>query len=82
MSRDDCPSTPVQDEISSPGPEAMSATSTRTNEELQVFNVESWLTHHGKKLNERFQLSAYKLANQIVPVYCFVLMPSSGCTLH
>ena len=37
-----------------------------TNEELQVFNVESWLTHHGKKLNERFQLSAYKLANQLL----------------
>lgn len=37
-----------------------------TNEELQVFNVESWLTHHGKKLQERFQLSAYKLANHLL----------------
>ena len=37
-----------------------------TNEELQVFNVESWLTHHGKKLQERFQLSAYKLTNQLL----------------
>ncbi|GGG53758.1 hypothetical protein GCM10011414_24290 [Croceivirga lutea] len=37
-----------------------------TNEELQVFNVESWLTHHGKKLQERFQLSAYKLMNQLL----------------
>ena len=37
-----------------------------TNEELQVFNVESWLTHHGKKLKERFQLSAYKLTNQLL----------------
>lgn len=37
-----------------------------TNEELQVFNVESWLTHHGEKLKERFQLSAYKLMNQLL----------------
>lgn len=37
-----------------------------TNEELQVFNVESWLTHHGKKLQERFQVSAYKLMNQLL----------------
>ncbi len=37
-----------------------------TNQELNVFNVESWLTHHGKKLQERFQLSAYKLMNQLL----------------
>ena len=37
-----------------------------TNEELQVFNVESWLIHHGKKLQERFQLSAYKLTNHLL----------------
>ncbi|WP_276389690.1 bifunctional aspartate kinase/homoserine dehydrogenase I [Eudoraea chungangensis] len=37
-----------------------------TNEELNVFNVESWLTHHGKKLQERFQVSAYKLTNQLL----------------
>ena len=37
-----------------------------TNAELQVFNVESWLTHHGKKLQDRFQLSAYKLMNQLL----------------
>ena len=37
-----------------------------TNEDLQVFNVESWLMHHGKKLQERFQLSAYKLMNQLL----------------
>jgi len=37
-----------------------------TNEELQVFNVESWLMHHGEKLQERFQLSAYKLMNQLL----------------
>ncbi|MDC6350012.1 bifunctional aspartate kinase/homoserine dehydrogenase I [Zeaxanthinibacter sp. PT1] len=37
-----------------------------TNEALQQFNVESWLMHHGKKLQERFQLSAYKLTNQLL----------------
>jgi homoserine O-acetyltransferase len=37
-----------------------------TNEDLQIFNVESWLLHHGKKLQERFQLSAYKLMNQLL----------------
>ena len=37
-----------------------------TNETLQVFNVESWLMHHGDKLQERFQLSAYKLMNQLL----------------
>ncbi|NLP58580.1 bifunctional aspartate kinase/homoserine dehydrogenase I [Lutibacter sp. B1] len=36
------------------------------NEELQIFNVESWLLHHGNKLQERFQLSAYKLMNQLL----------------
>ena len=37
-----------------------------TNEELQVFNVESWLMHHGDKLKDRFQVSAYKLMNQLL----------------
>jgi homoserine O-acetyltransferase len=36
------------------------------NENLEIFNVESWLLHHGKKLQERFQLSAYKLMNQLL----------------
>ncbi len=36
------------------------------NEALEIFNVESWLLHHGKKLQERFQLSAYKLMNQLL----------------
>ncbi|TDQ30630.1 bifunctional aspartate kinase/homoserine dehydrogenase I [Zeaxanthinibacter enoshimensis] len=37
-----------------------------TDEASQQFNVESWLMHHGKKLQERFQLSAYKLTNQLL----------------
>ena len=36
------------------------------NTELGIFNVESWLFHHGKKLQERFQLSAYKMMNQLL----------------
>ena len=31
-----------------------------------VFNVESWLLHHGEKLQERYQLSSYKLMNQLL----------------
>ena len=48
-------------------PESFKARFDRTtNEELQVFNVESWLLHHGKKLQKRFQLAAYKFTNQIL----------------
>lgn len=36
------------------------------NEKLSVFNVESWLTHHGEKLKERFQLQAYKTMNHLL----------------
>ncbi|PQJ79425.1 bifunctional aspartate kinase/homoserine dehydrogenase I [Polaribacter porphyrae] len=36
------------------------------NDELAIFNIESWLLHHGKKLQERFQLSSYKLMNQLL----------------
>lgn len=36
------------------------------NDELEIFNIESWLLHHGKKLQERFQLSSYKLMNQLL----------------
>ncbi|MDY0780321.1 bifunctional aspartate kinase/homoserine dehydrogenase I [Tenacibaculum sp. IB213877] len=36
------------------------------NEDLQIFNVESWLLHHGKKLQERYQLASYKLMNQLL----------------
>ena len=48
-------------------PESFKARFGRTvNEELGIFNIESWLLHHGKKLQERFQLSAYKLMNQLL----------------
>jgi aspartokinase/homoserine dehydrogenase 1 len=35
-------------------------------ENSRIFNVESWLLHHGKKLQERYQLSSYKLMNQLL----------------
>jgi len=35
-------------------------------ENSSFFNVESWLLHHGKKLQERYQLSSYKLMNQLL----------------
>ena len=35
------------------------------NRELSMFNVESWLFHHGKKIQERFQLASYKLMNHL-----------------
>lgn len=61
-----------------------------TNDELQVFNVESWLTHHGKKLQERFQLSAYKLMNQLLKTIDitrkgegnFIKLQNSGTNIH
>jgi homoserine O-acetyltransferase/O-succinyltransferase len=36
------------------------------NSEVGVFNIESWLSHHGEKLQNRFQLSAYKMMNQLL----------------
>jgi homoserine O-acetyltransferase len=61
-----------------------------TNEELKVFNVESWLTHHGKKLQERFQLSAYKLMNQLLKTIDvtrdgedkFITLQNSATNIH
>jgi len=31
-----------------------------------IYNVESWLDHHGTKLNERFSLKSYKMMNQLL----------------
>ncbi|WP_229684153.1 alpha/beta fold hydrolase [Flavobacterium limi] len=36
------------------------------NQDLLIFNIESWLAHHGKKLQKRYQLSSYKLMNQLL----------------
>lgn len=48
-------------------PESFKGKFQRTiNENLNVFNIESWLKHHGDKLQKRFQLSSYKLMNQLL----------------
>lgn len=36
------------------------------NQDLKIYNVESWLLHHGKKLQDRFQKSAYLLMNHLL----------------
>ena len=48
-------------------PESYQSKFNRTvNDDLNIFNIESWLLHHGKKLQQRFQLASYKLANQLL----------------
>jgi len=47
-------------------PESLTAKFGRTKASSEAFNVETWLNHHGEKLNERFRLSAYKMMNQIL----------------
>ncbi|EGD33265.1 alpha/beta fold hydrolase [Capnocytophaga sp. oral taxon 338] len=36
------------------------------NPDKNLFNTETWLLHHGEKLQNRFTLPAYKLMNQLV----------------
>ena len=36
------------------------------NQDLLIFNIESWLAHHGDKLQKRYQLTSYKLMNQLL----------------
>jgi len=48
-------------------PESFKEKFNRTiNEEKNIFNVESWLIHHGERLQSRFQLASYKLMNQLL----------------
>jgi homoserine O-acetyltransferase len=47
-------------------PESFTQKFQRSEKANQLFNVESWLNHHGNLLTNRFQLSAYKLMNQIL----------------
>ncbi|OCB75167.1 bifunctional aspartate kinase/homoserine dehydrogenase I [Flavobacterium crassostreae] len=37
-----------------------------SNQQLETFQVESWLNYHGEKLEKRFQLAAYKMMNQLL----------------
>ena len=36
------------------------------NEEQDIFNTESWLLHHGQKLENRFSLPTYKMMNHLL----------------
>jgi len=48
-------------------PESYSSKFNRTtNTDSNIPNVESWLLHHGKKLQERFQPTSYKLVNHLL----------------
>lgn len=48
-------------------PESFKAKFDRTiNEDLEIFNIESWLIYHGNKLRNRFQLASYKFINQLL----------------
>ena len=48
-------------------PESFKEKFQRTStDSTESFQVESWLNHHGEKLQKRFQLSAYKMMNQLL----------------
>lgn len=47
-------------------PESFTNKFKRTKKDQRLFNVESWLGHHGEVLTNRFQLSAYKMMNHIL----------------
>ena len=48
-------------------PESLKSKFDRTLQDGEaIFAVESWLNYHGKVLNERFQLPAYKMMNQVL----------------
>ncbi len=47
-------------------PESLTQKFSRSKKDIHLFNIESWLNHHGKTLNNRFKLSAYKMMNQVL----------------
>jgi hypothetical protein len=47
-------------------PESFKVKFNRDVTQLETFQVESWLNYHGEKLEKRFQLSAYKMMNQLL----------------
>ncbi|MFK7832050.1 MAG: alpha/beta fold hydrolase [Winogradskyella sp.] len=47
-------------------PESLTQKFGRTKQDATLFNIESWLNYHGSALENRFQVSAYKLMNQIL----------------
>ena len=47
-------------------PESLTQKFERTKTTNALFNIESWLDYHGNNLTNRFNLSAYKMMNQIL----------------
>ncbi|ESU21098.1 metX protein [Flavobacterium enshiense DK69] len=48
-------------------PESLKAKFNRAkNDGQELYQIESWLQHHGKKLESRFELAAYKLMNHLL----------------
>ena len=47
-------------------PQSLKEKFKRTKNDKGEFNVDSWLRHHGEKLEERFELTAYKLMNHLL----------------
>lgn len=47
-------------------PESLTQKFERSKKDVHVFNIESWLNYHGKTLHNRFNISAYKMMNQIL----------------
>lgn len=47
-------------------PESFVKKFSRTKRNEELYNVESWLNYHGDQLQGRFQLSAYKIVNQVL----------------
>lgn len=48
-------------------PESLKAKFNRSkNDNSELYQIESWLLHHGDKLEKRFELAAYKLMNHLL----------------
>lgn len=47
-------------------PESLKQKFDRTKKSDSLFNIESWLNYHGDNLTNRFNLSAYKMMNQVL----------------
>lgn len=47
-------------------PESLTEKFARSKKNIHLFNIESWLNYHGNQLSKRFNLSAYKMMNQIL----------------
>lgn len=47
-------------------PQSLAQKFNRSKAGNNQFNTETWLNYHGEKLEERFQLSSYKMMNQVL----------------